>query len=286
MNKSIQSYRYLFPIAAWLMVQSSVVYALTELEAEVLTNTEVSRQTSRSIRQYLNGKFEPADAAETSTFNTWGSAAYTNLEFNSAGDVDLYQAVGGVDKQWGDLAAGASVAYAHSESGGTKINLPVIVPYIGYQFNRYLNTVVMAGYIRGEGNGDLDIHSNTAFTDISLNGVLPIVGGLSLQPRAGYRFKYSNIGVDEFSNVDLDVYQNTLYGQAALAYRAGNLHAYFDSLYERVATDTELPNPVDDGANFVFVTAGFNYDVTDALTLGVAYRHEINNDNLDYHQGW
>lgn len=67
-----------------------------------------------------------------------------------------------------------------------------------------------------------------------------------------------------------------------MEYRTGDRRAYFDALYEHIATDTELPNPADDGANIVFVTAGF---ATDGLTLGFAYRHEINNDNLDYHQG-
>lgn len=116
-----------------------------------------------------------------------------------------------------------------------------------------------------------------------MNGALPVAGGLTLQPGAGYRFKYSNIEVDEFSNVDLDVYQNTL--TTSLDYRAGGLRASFDALYERVATGTDLPNPVGDGAILVFISAGLNYDVSDALILGIAYRHEIDNDNLDYHQG-
>ncbi len=249
---------------------------------------EIPRQISRAISDRLDVNFYNTrqQTPQANTTNVWDALSYTSIETDFGVDSDLYQATLGVDKGWGNLNAGLAVTYARLEQSGfffsEKSNVPAITPYADYIFNQYLHVTALGGYLRKEGVGNKSFNVNTAFSDISLNSELPIIAGLSIKPRAGYRFAYSDFDFPRSSSATN--YTNTLYAEGGLEYSVNNVSVYFDSLYERVVVDNQLPNPVD-GGDLVFITAGINYHVNQAVSIGVAYRHQILEDDIDYHQG-
>jgi hypothetical protein len=260
---------------------------LTSINAQAFT-LEIPRQISRAIADRLDVNFKNArqSSAPEKASNFWDALSYTSIDAGVRGDSDLYQATLGVDQRWNNLDVGVAVTYARLEQSGLfsseKSNLPGFTPYVDYIVNPYLHVTAMGGYIRKEGVGKDSFNVNTAFTDISLNSEIPIISGLSLNPRAGYRFAYSDFDIPNFG--DATTYTNTLYAQGRLAYTIKNVSIYFDSLYERVVVENTLPNPAD-GGDLVFITAGIDYSVNQVVSVGVAYRHEIVEDNVDYHQG-
>jgi hypothetical protein len=266
-----------------LLMTSSL---FVSIDASAFT-LEIPRQISRAIADRLDVNFKNArqQSAPTSASTVWDALSYTSIEHGS-GDSDLYQATLGVDRRWGNLDAGIAVTYARLERSGffssDKSNIPAFTPYVNYILNPYMHITALGGYIRKEGVGNNSFNVNTAYTDLSLNAVLPIISGLSLKPRAGYRFAYSDFDFPQ--SFSATTYTNTLYAEGGLEYSIHNVSIYFDSLYERVVVDNKLSNPAD-GGDLIFVTAGINYHVNQAVSLGVAYRHEILEGNIDYHQG-
>ncbi len=277
MNRKIKT-------ASVLLFASSM---LTSVSTQAFT-LEIPRQISRAIADRLDVNFKNArqPSAPEKASSVWDALSYTSIDFDSEGDSDLYQATLGVDQRWNNLDVGVAITYARLEQSGRflsdKSNLPGFTPYIDYIINPYLHVTAMGGYIRKQGVGKDSFNVNTAFSDISLNSDIPIISGLSLKPRAGYRFAYSDFDLPLPGNTT--TYTNTLYAQGKLAYTIRNVEFYFDSLYERIVVDTKLPNPVD-GGDLVFITAGIDYHVNHVVSIGVAYRHEVVEDNVDYHQG-
>ncbi len=265
-----------------------VVYSLLASASAHAFTLEIPRQISRAIADRLDVNFKNArqSSAPEKASSVWDALSYTSIDFDSAGDRDLYQATLGVDQRWNNLDVGLAVTYARLEQSGPflsdKSNLPGFTPYIDYIVNSYLHVTAMGGYIRKQGVGKDSFNVNTAFTDVSLNAEIPIISGLSLKPRAGYRFAYSDFDFPRAG--DLTTYTNTLYAEGGLAYTIKNVELYFDSLYERIVVDTKLPNPVD-GGDLVFITAGIDYHINQVVSIGVAYRHEVLEDSIDYHQG-
>jgi hypothetical protein len=265
------------------------VLALSGLLASITANAytlEIPRQISRAIADRLDVNFKNArqQSAPASASNVWDDLSYTSIEY-SGSDSDLYQATIGADKRWGNLDAGIAISYARLEHSGffssDKSNIPAFTPYVDYILNPYMHVTALGGYIRKQGVGNHSFNVNTAYTDISLNTELPIVSGLSLKPRAGYRFAYSDF---DFPNSSASTYTNTLYAEGGLEYSINNVSVYFDSLYERVVVGNQLSNPAD-GGDLIFIRAGINYHVSQAVSLGVAYRHELLEGDVDFHQG-
>ncbi|HFD12973.1 MAG TPA: hypothetical protein ENJ32_10980 [Crenotrichaceae bacterium] len=262
----------------------SSVLASVSIQAYTL---EIPRQISRSINDRLDVNFNNVrqQSAPASESNVWDALSYTSIDSEFGTDADLYQATLGIDQRWGDINAGVAVTYARLEQSGfflsDKSNVPAFIPYVDYTLNQYMHVTAMGGYIRKEGVGNKSFNVNIAFTDISLNTELPIIPGLSIKPRAGYRFAYSDFDFPHSGSAT--TYTNTLYAEGGLEYTMNNLAVYFESLYERVVIDNQLPNPVD-GGDLVFITAGIDYHVNQTVSLGVAYRHQILESNVDYHQ--
>ncbi len=248
---------------------------------------EIPRQISRAISDRLDVNFKNArqQSAPANTYNVWDALSYTSIESDHV-DRDLYQATLGVDHRWDNLDAGVAVTYARLEQSGffssDKSNVPAFTPYVDYRLNQYMHVSALGGYIRKQGVGNNSFNVNTAYTDISLNSEIPLVSGLSLKPRAGYRFAYSDFDFPQSGSAT--TYTNTLYAEGGLEYSISNVSIYFDSLYERVVVGNQLPDPAD-GGDLIFITAGINYHVNQAVSLGVAYRHEILEGDIDYHQG-
>ena len=258
---------------------------LASISAQSFT-LEIPRQISRAIADRLDVNFKNArqSSAPEKASNVWDALSYTSIESDFGIDRDLYQATLGVDQRWNNFDVGIAVSYARLEQSGVfssdKSNLPGFTPYVDYIINPYLHVTALGGYIRKQGVGKNSFNVNTAFTDISLNSEIPIISGLSLKPRAGYRFAYSDF--PQFSGIE--TYTNTLYAEGGLAYTINNVSLYFDSMYERVVVGNNLPNPAD-GGDLLFITAGIDYHVNQVVSLGFAYRHEILEGSVDYHQG-
>lgn len=272
-----------------MLVTASMLASLT---AQAFT-LEIPRQISRAVNDRLEINFRDAQQNTVSDqASFWDAFSYTSIVHDKTdSDRDLYQASLGVDKSWNNLTAGVAVTYARLEGSGLlddKSNVPAITPYFDYMFNQYAHVTVLGGYIRKQGVGNRG-NINSGFSDISLNMDFPymldeehgIRSGFSFKPRIGYRFAHSGFGI---TNSDGRLtYTNTLYAEGGVEYAMQHVAVYFRSLYERVAHDTELPNPKD-GEDLVFITAGVDYHVSNAATIGVAYRHQILENEFNYHQ--
>jgi Autotransporter beta-domain len=127
----------------------------------------------------------------------WIAPSYTTIDFNdSDANIDIYQFVGGIDKRLGSFYAGASAGYARTESDFFGLESgrdnASFSPYAAYLINDNVFVTGIAGYAREEFDYpfNFDPSANTAFTDLSVTGVLPL-GHWVVTGRAGHRFAYT-----------------------------------------------------------------------------------------------
>lgn len=123
--------------------------------------------------------------------------------------------------------------------------------------------------------------SNTAFTDESLSGIFPVDNWV-FRGKAGHRFRYT-VQEDDidpvFVEVDNDTIVNTLYLGGEAGYRFGALIPY-----ARFSVEHFIPDRGED-SDSVFIGAGATYTVSEVFSVGAGYQHELNQDDIEYHQG-
>ncbi|MGH8565876.1 MAG: autotransporter domain-containing protein [Gammaproteobacteria bacterium] len=230
----------------------------------------------------------------------WIAPSYTTIDFNDLdANIDIYQFVGGIDKRLGSFYAGASAGYARTEpeffgleSGMDNASFS---PYAAYLINDNVFVAGIAGYAREEFDDDddrsllnIDPSADTAFTDLSVTGVLPLSQWV-VTGRAGHRFAYTKLVdvpcvfvIDDFGipvAIDDDSFVNTLYVAAEVGYRVDRFLPYFRTIYEHLIPD-ELDN-----SELVFVGVGATYDVSDTVSAGLSYQTELNHlDTSNFHQ--
>ncbi len=284
-----------------LLVSSSLLpgtHALAQNAAEEEANRQVARQISDSIVRRIAQAVLPIPGMpqEGDFINAWVTPSYTNLSFDPgfdgfAGDFDthIYQILGGADKRFGDLYAGVSLGYTRVESDFSGVHIPDISPYLAYVFSPNLFGTVIVGYARSQVD-DIDIgafeltsnDSNSAFTDESVTGALPIDSWV-FRGKAGHRFRYTvqedDIDLPAFIEVDDDAIVNTLYLGGEAGYRFGALFPY-----ARFSVEHFIPDRGED-SDSVFIGAGATYTVSEVFSVGASYQHELNQDDVEYHQG-
>ena len=214
-------------------------------------------------------------------------------------NIDIYQFVGGFDKRLGSFYAGASAGYARTESdffgleSGT--DNASLSPYAAYLINDNVFVTGIAGYAREEFDDDedrslfnFDPSANTAFTDLSVTGVLPL-GEWVVTGRAGHRFAYTKLVdipsvfvIDDVEipvEIDDDSFVNTLYVTGEVGYRIERFLPYFRTIYEHLIPEEG------DNSELVFVGVGATYDVSDTVSAGLSYQTELNHlDTSNFHQ--
>lgn len=192
---------------------------------------------------------------------------------------------------------GASAGYARSDfeddegafqfDSGT--DSPSFSPYAAYLINDNVFVTGIAGYARAETEQtftffdevfDSDFATDTAFTDLSVTGVLPLSQWV-LTGRAGHRFAYTKLDDDSFDAdfFDDDFFVNTLYVTGEVGYRIERFLPYFRAIYEPIIPEEGRTRQL------VFVGVGATYDFSDAFSAGLSYQTELNHlDTSNYHQ--
>ncbi len=271
-------------VAALVMLGSSQAAAQGGGQADQ-AREEAAKQAARQIAESVTRRVGRAalslidTGATEEVINGWVTPSYTNIGFDAFGDFDLdiYQIVGGADRRFGDFFFGASAGYARVEADVIFIHAPSFSPYVAYVINDNFLVTGIAGY-SGAQVDDSEFDSNGLFTDLSLTGLLPVDSWL-LSGKLGHRFSYSvtdNVP-DEF---DDDSYVNTLYATGEVGYRIERFLPYIRFNYEHVE-----PEEGESGDDSVFLQAGAAYDISDAMSIGLAYQHELNRGDIEYHQG-
>ncbi|MGH9196810.1 MAG: autotransporter domain-containing protein [Acidimicrobiia bacterium] len=263
---------------------------------------EVTRHIGESITRRLTQATLPgAEGRKIEDPTTgWIAPSYTTIDFNDLdANIDIYQFVGGIDKRLGSFYAGASAGYARTEpeffgleSGTDNASFS---PYAAYLINDNVFVTGIAGYAREEFDDDddrsllnIDPSADTAFTDLSVTGVLPLSQWV-VTGRAGHRFAYTKLVdvpsvlvIDDFEipvEIDDDSFVNTLYVTAEVGYRIERFLPYFRTIYEHVIPEEG------DNSELVFVGLGATYDVSDTVSAGLSYQTELNHlDTSNFHQ--
>jgi len=263
---------------------------------------QVTRHIGESITRRLTQATLPeAEGRKIEDPTTgWIAPSYTTIDFNDLdANIDIYQFVGGIDKRLGSFYAGASAGYARTEpdffgleSGTDNASFS---PYAAYLINDNVFVTGIAGYAREEFDDDddrslfnIDPSADTAFTDLSVTGVLPLSQWV-VTGRAGHRFAYTKLVdvpsvfvIDDFEipvAIDDDSFVNTLYVTGEVGYRIERFLPYFRTIYEHLIPDEG------DNSELVFVGVGATYDVSDTVSAGLSYQTELNHlDTSNFHQ--
>jgi hypothetical protein len=253
----------------------------------------ITRRLTQAILPEAEGR-KPEDPA-----TGWIAPSYTSIDFNDIdANIDIYQFVGGIDKRLGSFYAGASAGYARTEpdlgleSGRDNASFS---PYAAYLINDDVFVTGIAGYAREEFDDDddrslfnFDPSANTAFTDLSVTGVLPLSQWV-VTGRAGHRFAYTKLVdipsvfvIDDVEipvEIDDDFFVNTLYVTGEVGYRIERFLPYFRTIYEHLIPEEG------DNSELVFVGVGATYDVSDTVSAGLSYQTELNHlDTSNFHQ--
>lgn len=255
--------------------------------AQVDARQEAARQATRQISESITRRITEAalPGAEVKELeelaNGWISPSYTNINFNDFdADIDIYQVVGGADKRLGSFYAGASAGYARAEAEAFGFDFgahsPSFSPYAAYIVNDNVLVTGIVGYSRTEID-DNEIATDSAFTDLSLTGLLP-VNHLIVTGKFGHRFAYTDLE-DAPSFVDDDSFVNTLYLMGEAGYRIDRWLPYFRATYEHL-----IPEEGED-SELVFIGVGTSYDFSDIFSAGLSYQTELNHlDDFNYNQ--
>ncbi|HLF98125.1 MAG TPA: autotransporter domain-containing protein [Methylococcaceae bacterium] len=265
---------------------------------------EVARQVARQISATVNKGVKDAlsegedrsgggsgDPMSRRGINTYASPTFTGLEVVDAGvDTEIYQMVAGGDTRRGNFIFGASGSYSRADVNGPSfagglldfgINTYSITPYATYLVNRNLFVTAIAGYNRTQIEQSQN-DGNGLFTDISI-GYLQPIGNYVMTGKLGHRFSYfaaenSQGTASDIANAggvarDDDNWENTYYISGDISYKWGNFTPRVEGRWEHLDPE-DTPSGADD-IDSAFLTAGIDYDVQDAVTVGLTYTTEL-----------
>ncbi len=288
MEPSIQDRRALF-----ISVQNRQIRRVTNNAV----NNEIYRELfNRDLQPDNSVAKENKTAASMDNDNSfldsaWGMLTYSGLgdDDSSVGhfDNDIFQFVGGADKNIGDWMVGYALTYAYANTdtslyqNGTSHTVG-LTPYAAYQINDFLFASALVGYSYTHVNAagatgrvhDYDVEAN-------LNAY-KVFHSLLLKARMGIRYTYSNDtllvndpGYDEVMGI----------GDAEIGYRfVNNLIAYTGLLYEYVNQEAiGLNGVVQRGA--LYFRAGVDYPVTTGLFVGAKIETDVANRQYDLLSG-
>ena len=301
--------------------QGSNVYQCTtvpQIEASIqdkraqfisVQNRQIRRVTNNAVnneiyRELFNRDLQPGNSAtrenkmaasmdgDTSFLDSaWGMLTYSGLgdDDNSVGhfDNDIFQFVGGADKNIGDWMVGYALTYAYAKTDtssyqdGTSHTVG-LTPYAAYQINDFLFASALLGYSYTHVNAagasgrvhDYDVEAN-------LNAY-KVIHSFLLKARMGIRYTHSNdtllvndSGYDEIMGI----------GDTEIGYQfANNLIAYTGLLYEYVDQEAIGLNGVVHRGSLYF-RAGVDYPVSSGLFLGAKIETDLTNSQYDLLSG-
>lgn len=223
----------------------------------------------------------------------WTNVSWTEISndgISAQGDDDIYQFTAGVDKRFGNLFVGLTTSYAYTENevGGVgsqgDVHSVDVTPYVAFVLSKniFLSATTSYNYTRTEPdvvgvNNDKD--TDEYKTEVTINGVKSI-NNWFVKGRAGGRYRHTDDSFDAGNGAGLDNDQDewTYLVDTEVGYIVSKgLRFYGGALYEYVKTE----DGEDDGV--LYMSTGIDYSVSQDLSVGLKYRTDVNNEDVDFH---
>lgn len=268
----------LFTQTSWAASSSDADEARREVARQVAR--QVSTTVNLRVKEELTEDEETTgggsgDAKSGPGFTVYGSPTFTGLEIVDSGvDTEIYQMVAGGDTRRGNFIFGGSASYSRADVNGPGlgglldfgINTYTITPYATYLVNKNVFVTAIAGYNRTQiENSPAD--GNGLFTDTSVGFLMPY-SNVILTGKLGHRFGYT--AQETSGGPDDDEWDNTYYISGDVSYKWGNFTPRLEGRWEHLDPEDAL-----DDIDSAFLTAALDYDVQDAVTVGLHYTTEL-----------
>jgi len=278
-------------------------------EAQTQQSRQIVRATNSLIGQHLATEVSNAftfmpglleqetsigassDKKNDSPLAFWGTTSLSEIHEDNSNvadfDTDIYQFVGGFDKQLGKLFIGSALTYAYGETEqvgqDTSSQVIGVTPYLAYQLTDFMFISGLGGYnysyIKDENfDNDSDVHDY--ILESNLNFYKTFMNSIIVKSRIGTRFHHSYVSS---TNRPLDATTDELVwlGDFELGYRfqnsltthVGTYYEYFDreeSTYHTREHDGTL-----------FMRGGFNYPIAHNLTIGGKVQADLTDEDTD-----
>jgi len=287
---------------ATLIRNNGVNSALVEQSRQIVrtTNTLVSQHLASSVVNAF--MFKPAldkeikqgagsDQINNTPISFWGTTSLTEIHEDGAElvnfDTDIYQFVGGIDKKIGDVFVGTALTYAYSETeqlfADSTTQVLGITPYAAYQLTDFMFVSGLAGYNYSYIKHDiidLDTDVHDYIIEGNLNFFKTFWQSIILKTRVGARFHHTYISS---TNKPLDATTDELLwlGDIELGYAFNNgLISYVGLNYEYFDREESFQN-IKEHDGIAYFRGGFDYPVTNNLTLGAKVQADLNDEDTD-----
>lgn len=274
-------------------------------------NRQIARQISNNITDHIafelggsnlfmaqsaNSQNPLAASSDSNSYlpdSFWTNASWTEISddgLSTHSDADIYQWTGGIDKRWDNLLVGLTTTYAYTETeiagmgsqGDTHtIN---VTPYFAYLLteNFFVSGLTSYAYTRDEpdsiGNNDSDNHEYVS--ELSLNAIKGIDNWF-LKGKAGFRYRHYDSQYEDPSNNDVTLDDWVYLFNAEVGYAINkNFRVFAGALYEYTDADGYVAGE-DDG--ILYMSTGFDYVVSQDLSVGLKYSTDANNEDVDLH---
>jgi len=278
-------------------------------EAQTQQSRQIVRTTNSLISQHLatavskaisfspktpneeNSLGASSDEHNSSPLSFWGSTSLTEIHEDSnniAGfDTDIYQFVGGFDKQLGKLFVGSALTYAYGETEQTgqdsSSQVIGITPYAAYQLTDFMFISALGGYnytyFKDDNFGnDRDIHDY--ILESNLNFYKTFNNAIIVKSRFGTRFHHTYISS---TNKPLDATTDELMWLAdlELGYQFQNkLTTYIGTYYEYFDREASTHH-FKEHDGILYMRGGFDYPIAHNLTLGAKVQADLTDENTD-----
>lgn len=308
MNKH---FRIILGLSLGTMVSNGAWAEEISSSFEDIISTERARQIARQISNNISNRITleiseseegenplgaSADIKALTPDAGWATLSYTEIsDDNLPGatlDADIYQSTFGIDKRIGDFFFGLSTTYAYTETeiGGfttqTQTHSVSATPYLAYVFNKNVFLNLLTGYDYSKNEPDFnfpgfnfDSETDEYNAELTLNGVKAIDNWF-FKGRTGARYRHTDTYFETpaFTPNDNDQDTWTYLFNAQAGYSFGNgFRAFAGALYEYYVTE----DGEDDGV--LYMSTGVDYSLSDALSIGVNYTTDANNEDIDIH---
>lgn len=223
----------------------------------------------------------------------WTSFAWSRLSSNGSVNMynaDIYQAITGIDKNFGNFYLGTTVNYAGATDHiGSSIygssHTVGITPYIAYAFNKNFFISGLSGYNYSTSNFRgvaPDSEMDAYMTEFDLNA-LETFGKWYVKGKTGARYlhTFSKAGSGNGFNAtqnNLDSWTYLLDVEGGYAFENG-LRAFSGILYENLSPASVTQNGItyNSGNNIFYYSAGADYMFNKKFTLGTKIQTDLNN---------
>ncbi len=223
----------------------------------------------------------------------WTNVSWTEISSDGAPvklNDNIYQFTAGIDKRFGNLFVGLTTSYAYTETevGGVgsqgNVHTADVTPYLAFVLSKNVFLAATTSYNYTRTEPDItginnDKNTDEYKTEVTVNGIKSI-NNWFMKGRAGGRYRHTDDSFDAGNGVgfDNDKDEWTYLVDTEVGYIISKgLRLYGGALYEYVkAEDSE-----DDGV--LYMSAGVDYSVSKDLSVGLKYRTDANNEDVNLH---